>query len=193
MKDNFSIGLLCSLPIILILLYFIPFLGVCLIIFRFIIYYNDKRRISLPYYLVSTGLIILIPKILRFIFEKFEYSANNIPYFNKIVDSELYRVDFVSYAKLLITVGIVFLIISSIVSVVVDKVKTSVTNAAKSYISNQEKRNDEISRKNDLIMKEKREIAKNTQVVICPYCGADNMFTSKSGTCKYCRRKIEGK
>ena len=72
---------------------------------------------------------------------------------------------------------------------IVDKTKSSV----RSYIANQEKRNDEISRKNDLIMKEKREIAKNTNVVICPYCGADNMLTAKTGTCKYCRRKIESK
>lgn len=189
MKDNILIKLLCSIPVILVLLYFLPFLGVCLIIFRYIVYYNDRRRISLPYYLVSTGLIILIPKLLKFIFKSFEYSADNIPYFNKIVNSELYKVNFINYSKLLITVGIIFLVLSSIVSMIVDKTKSSV----RSYIANQERRNDEISRKNDLIMKEKREIAKNTQVVICPYCGADNMFTSKNGTCKYCRRKIEGK
>ena len=82
-----------------------------------------------------------------------------------------------------------FLIITSIVSSIVDKTKSYV----KSYITNQEKRNDEISRKNDLIMKEKREIAKNTNVVICPYCGADNILTEKVGTCKFCRRKIKSK
>lgn len=189
MRNNILIRLLCSIPVILILLYFLPFLGVCLIIFRYIVYYSDRRRIVTPYYLVSTGLIILLPKLLKFLFDKFEYSAVNIPYFNKIINSELYKVDFISYSKLLITVGIIFLILSSIISMIVDKTKSSV----RSYIANQEKRNDEISRKNDLIMKEKREIAKNTNVVICPYCGADNMLTAKTGTCKYCRRKIESK
>ena len=38
-------------------------------------------------------------------------------------------------------------------------------------------------------MKEKREIAKNTHVIHCPYCGADNLFTEQIGTCKFCRRK----
>ena len=188
MRNNILIRLLCSIPVILILLYFLPFLGVCLIIFRYIVYYSD-RRIVTPYYLISTGLIILLPKLLKFLFDKFEYSADNIQYFNKIINSELYKVDFISYSKLLITVGIIFLILSSIISMIVDKTKSWVI----SYIANQERKNDEISRKNDLIMKEKREIAKNTNVVICPYCGADNMLTAKTGTCKYCRRKIESK
>ena len=189
MRDNILIRMLCSIPIILVLLYFLPFLGVCLIIFRYIVYYSDRRRIVTPYYLVSTGLILLIPKLLKFIFNSFEYNADNIPYFNKIINSELYKVNFIDYSKRLITVGIIFLIISSIVSMIVDKAKNSV----RSYIENQEKRNAEISRKNDMIMKEKREIAKNTNVVICPYCGADNMLIGKTGTCKFCRRKIEGK
>lgn len=189
MRDNILIRMLCSIPIILVLLYFLPFLGVCLIIFRYIVYYSDRRRIVTPYYLVSTGIIILIPKLLKLIFNSFEYNADNIPYFNKIINSELYKVNFIDYSKRLITVGIIFLIISSIVSMIVDKAKNSV----RSYIENQEKRNAEISRKNDMIMKEKREIAKNTNVVICPYCGADNMLTGKTGTCKFCRRKIEGK
>ncbi len=189
MRDNILIRMLCSIPIILVLLYFLPFLGVCLIIFRYIVYYSDRRRIVTPYYLVSTGIIILIPKLLKFIFNSFEYNADNIPYFNKIINSELYKVNFIDYSKRLITVGIIFLIISSIVSMIVDKAKNSV----RSYIENQEKRNAEISRKNDMIMKEKREIAKNTNVVICPYCGADNMLTGKTGTCKFCRRKIAGK
>ena len=42
-------------------------------------------------------------------------------------------------------------------------------------------------------MQEKRERAKNTHVVYCPYCGADNMLTEKTGICKFCRRKIEYK
>lgn len=189
MRDNILLKILCSIPVILVTLYFIPFLGVCLLIFRYIVYYYDKRRISTPYYLVSIGLIILIPKLVQYIFKTFNLKTSIIPYFDTIINSNLYNIDFIKYSKLLIILGIIFLIITSIVSSFVDKTKSYV----KSYIANQEKRNDEISRKNDLIMKEKREIAKNTSVVICPYCGADNMLTEKTGTCKYCRRKIESK
>lgn len=175
MRDNILLKILCSIPVILVILYFIPFLGVCLLIFRYIVYYYDKRRISTPYYLVSIGLIILIPKLVQYIFKIFNLKTSIIPYFDTIINSNLYNIDFIKYSKLLIIVGIIFLIITSIVSSFVDKTKSYV----KSYITNQEKRNDEISRKNDLIMKEKREMAKNTSVVICPYCGADNMLTEK--------------
>lgn len=189
MRNNLLIKILCSIPVILVLLYFIPFLGVCLLICRYIVYYYDRKRISTPYYLVSIGFILLIPKLVQYIFKILNLKTSVIPYFDTLINSNLYNVDFIKYSKLLIVLGIVFLIITSIVSSIVDKTKSYV----KSYITNQEKRNDEISRKNDLIMKEKREIAKNTNVVICPYCGADNMLTAKTGTCKYCRRKIESK
>lgn len=189
MRDNIFLKILCSIPVILVILYFIPFLGVCLLIFRYIVYYYDKRRISTPYYLVSFGLIILIPKIIKYIFKIFNLKTSIIPYFDTIINSNIYNDNFIKYSKLLIILGIIFLIVTSIVSSIIDRTKSYV----KSYITNQEKRNDEISRKNDLIMKEKREIAKNTSVVICPYCGADNMLTEKTGTCKYCRRKIESK
>lgn len=42
-------------------------------------------------------------------------------------------------------------------------------------------------------MKEKREKAKNTGYVKCPYCGSDNLVSEKFGICAYCRRKIENK
>ncbi len=48
-------------------------------------------------------------------------------------------------------------------------------------------------KENDLKMQEKREKAKNTHVVHCPYCGSDNMLTEQTETCKFCRRKIEYK
>ena len=62
-----------------------------------------------------------------------------------------------------------------------------------SYISEREKKDFEIRKENDMKMQEKREALKNTHVVHCPYCGADNMLTSNIGTCKYCRRRIEAK
>ena len=57
MRNNSIIKLLCSIPVILVVLYFIPFLGVCLLICRYIVYYYDRKRISTPYYLVSIGFI----------------------------------------------------------------------------------------------------------------------------------------
>lgn len=67
MKSNLLLKILSSLPIILITLYFIPFLGICLILFRYFIYIN-KKRISTPLILVGVGLLILIPKVIYYIF-----------------------------------------------------------------------------------------------------------------------------
>lgn len=187
MRNNILVKLLCSIPVILILLYFVPFLGICLIIFRYIVCDSRSNR-KIPYYLIFSGLIILIPKLLNYLFNILKYKCN-IEYFNIIIDSNLYNNEFIKYSKLLIITGIVFLIISYIVNLLFIKAKGYV----QSHIEEKNERDYEISKKNDLIMKEKREKAKNTNVVICPYCGADNMLSTKTGICKFCRRKIENK
>ena len=115
MRNNSIIKLLCSIPVILVVLYFIPFLGVCLLIFRYIVYYYDKRRISTPYYLVSIGLIILIPKLVQYIFKTFNLKTSIIPYFDTIINSNLYNTDFIKYSKLLIILGIIFIVLLSII------------------------------------------------------------------------------
>lgn len=188
MKNNIFLRLLASIPIILIFLYFIPFLGICLIPLRLFMY-NNKKRISTPIILISVGILILAPIGLNLIFNLISFDKTVIPYFNEILDSPIYTTNLIKYSKLLITTGVVLLIISFILNSIFNKLG----NNLKSYISNQEQRDAEISQKNDLIMKEKQEKAKNTSVVYCPYCGADNMLTSNVGTCKYCRRKIQAK
>ena len=62
MNYNKLLKILCSIPIILVMLYFIPFLGVCLLICRYFIYKTEKS-IKTPITLVIIGLIILIPNI----------------------------------------------------------------------------------------------------------------------------------
>lgn len=185
MRDNIFLRLLTSIPIILIFLYFIPFLGICLIILRQFIY-NNKKRISTPIILIIFGILILVPIGLNLIFNLIKFDKTVIPYFNEIINSQIYTTNLIKYSKLLITTGIVLLIISFIINSIYQKLE----NNLKTYISNQEKKDAEISKKNDLIMKEKREKAKNTHVVHCPYCGSDNMLTEQTGTCKFCRRKI---
>lgn len=185
---NRFLKILCSIPIILILLYFIPFLGVCFIILRFFIYHN-KKRISIPILLIGVGILIYIPKGLYDMFGMIKFDSSVLPYFNEIINSNFYQINFINYGKLLISVGVIFLIISFMIDWLFNKFK----NFIKSYICLQEKRDYEISQKNDFIMKEKQEKARNTSVVYCPYCGADNILTAKSGTCKYCRRQIQGK
>lgn len=187
MRNNVLISLLCNMIVIFVALYYIPFLGVFLIILRYIIYYSDNRKNTTSTYLLVLGAMLLMPKLIKFISNKINYSLDNVPYFNKLVESNIYNVDVVNYSKLLITVGIIYLVISTILSMIIDKTRYSVKN----YVEKQEKKHYEITKENDMKMQEKREIAKNTTVVICPYCGGDNMFPSNKGVCKYCRKYIE--
>lgn len=188
MKNNLFFKILASLPIILITLYFIPFLGICLILLRYFMY-NSKKRFSTPIIIAAVGFIILIPKVLYFVLKKINFDINSIPYLNDIVNADLYNIDFMKYSKFLICVGVILLIISFILKSVFDKLNNGIQN----YISETEKRDAEISKKNDMEIKIKQEKAKNTNYVKCPNCGSDNLLSDKFGTCKYCRRKIENK
>ena len=185
MKNNIFIKLLCSIPVILLLLYFIPFLGVCVILFRYFIYGNDKYY-STPVILFLCGILILVPQIVYTFLNTFNISYINIPYINDIVVSEIY-IKLLDYSKFLITVGIIFFIISCIFRSVFNKLSSS----AIEYMRKDLQKDYEIRKENDLKMQEKREKAKNTHVVHCPYCGSDNMFTEKTGICRFCRRNIE--
>jgi len=184
---NNMLKILCSIPVIILFLYFIPFLGICLMLFRGI-KYNNKKNL-LPIVLIVIAILILIPKVGYSIFDIINFDTDKIPYLKDIVDNELYSVKLIGFSKFILTVGIVFLILSSIFEKIFNKFK----NFIRSYINNEEQKKAEIYQKNDMIMQEKREKAKNTHVVYCPYCGADNILTSNTGTCKYCRREITGK
>lgn len=183
---NKGLSFLCSIPIILFFLYFIPFLGICLLIGRMFVY---RGKIKSSFVLIILGVLIILPSIIESILKMINYDIKAIPLLYDLVYADIYNNSFVSYGKLLLTTGIIFLILSYIAKLILG----SIGNGLKDYIMNQEKIDQEIREKNDLIMQEKREKAKNTHSVRCPYCGADNLLTSKTGKCKYCRRMIQNK
>ena len=186
MQEKTFLKLISSIPIILLVLYFAPFLGVCLIFFRFFMYRNLKKK-SISLTMVILGFTLLIPKV---VYEILKATKVDIPAFNDFVTSSLYNVNFIKYSKFLITAGIFFIIISYVSKILFAKASSSIRNGLNSYIQKEEQINREISEKNDMIMKEKQEKAKNTHVVYCPSCGGDNMITGTVGTCKFCRKKI---
>lgn len=174
---------LCSIPVILVFLYFIPALGIFLLLIKYFAY-STNTKLS-PIVLIGTGLILLLPKFAYSIGNVINYEMNSIPYFNNIITSDIYNIKIINYCKLLIVVGIIFVILNFFFNKLV--------NLVKSYFSNMQKRDYEIAKKNDLIIKEKQEKARNTSFVSCPHCGADNILTGKTGICKYCRRTIQTK
>jgi len=190
MKNNIILKLLASLPIIFLSLYFIPFLGICLILFRFFMY-SDKKRISTLIIIIGVGILVLIPRCLYLLLDILKVDINTIPYLNDIIKSELYGIDFMNYSKLLICVGIILLIVLFILKNIFDTLGNRLKSTMLDYINKTEKRNAEISKQNDLEIKIKQEKAKNTNYVKCPNCGSDNLLSEKFGTCKYCRRSIK--
>ncbi len=192
MKNNLICKLLASFPVILVALYFIPFLGICLILFRYFIYSN-KKRISTPIFIIGVGILILIPKGLDLIFNIAKIDITKIPYLSNILSTDLYNTDFINYSKFLITVGVIFFIISFVLNAIFNRVSSKLNSGIRNYISETQKRDAEISRKNDMEIKIKQEKAKNTSYVECPNCGSDNLLGEKYGTCKYCRSKLVNK
>lgn len=192
MKNNLLFKILSSLPVILIVLYFIPFLGVCLILLRYFMY-DNKKRISTPMYIVGVGILVLIPKALNLILDVAKVDISTIPYLKDIINAELYNVEFINYSKRLICVGVIFLIISFVLKTIFDKVSSKLNSGIRNYINETQRRDAEISRKNDMEIKIKQEKAKNTGYVECPNCGSDNLLSEKYGTCKYCRSKLVNK
>lgn len=184
MKNNLFIKILCSIPVILVTLYFIPFLGICLLFLRRFVY--QTKTIKTYILLLVCAVLILIPKTVDLIIKKLELSKIKIPYLEKIISSGIYS-NLLTYSRLLIILGVVFIILSYILRNIFDKVNSGIRN----YMEQDLKKDYEIRKENDMKMQEKRERAKNTHVVYCPYCGSDNMLTEQTGTCKFCRRKIE--
>ena len=188
MSENKLIKLFTSIPIILTLLYFIPFLGICLILFRYYVYRNENHY-KIAIVLIVFGLLLLTPKLVNTILKTFKLNIA-IPYLKTILSSDIY-LKLLSYSKWLIIIGVLCLILCYIFTSVVSKVKSSLNSKFNNYIKKNEQRTYEIQKENDLKMKEKQEEAKNTHFVSCPTCGSDNILHGNLGICKHCRRTLK--
>ncbi len=189
MTNNIFIKLLTSIPVILLVMYFLPFIGICLLIFRYIISYN-KRKNSSGYLILLSGIILLIPKAIEEIFKLLKLKLNTIPYIEIIINNNLYNTKLISFSKLLIIVGIIFIIVITLGSILSNKLGLKAASGLRNYLNRVENEDKEIREKNNLKMQMQREEVKNTHLVHCPHCGSDNTIKGKTGKCKYCRQEI---
>ncbi|MBE6149194.1 MAG: hypothetical protein E7170_00540 [Firmicutes bacterium] len=173
--------LISSIPVILIVLYFLPFLGICLTVLRCFVHRKGKL-LDFSKILILVGILILVPKGVQMLFNLVNFEFN---YLNDLINLEIYN-KLIKYSKFILTYGIILIIIYSIFKGAFDKLKSGIG----SYIEQTEKTNYEISKENDLKIKEKQERAKTTRAVHCPFCGGDNILTEKTGKCKFCRRTL---
>lgn len=188
MFSNKFLKLITSMPVILIILYFIPFLGVCLIFLRYFMS-SIRKRVYTPIVLFIIGLLILIPKFLNVISDVVSFDINSIPYLSDIINSKTYNTEMIEYSKFIICTAIVLVIISFILEKIFNKIKIGI----RSYINSSIEKDAEISRENDIKMKIQQQKLKNTNYVRCPNCGSNNILSEKTGTCQFCRRTIENK
>lgn len=185
MFDNAILKLICSLPVIFLALCFMPAVGVCLIILRYFVYAN-RRYYSTSIGIIGLGIVILLPNIINSVLGAMKIENVNIPYLQNIISSDIYA-SLLSRSEFIITVGVVFLLISCVCK----KLFNKLIDFIKSYIRNKEQMDREISKENDLKIKEKQERAKTTNVVRCPHCGAHNIISEKVGRCSFCRKEFE--
>ena len=117
MLDSKTYKLICSLPIIFIALYFIPFIGICLLLVRFIVYRKNKYY-KTPLILIGGGLILILPKIIKY---------------QSITKANIYN-DIFRYGKLLLIVGFIVLIISWVVRYYYHRTMKRITNSFKVFM-----------------------------------------------------------
>ncbi len=182
MNENKLFKLIASMPVILLTLYFIPFVGVCLTGLRYFVYRN-KKQYSTPITLIVIGIICLIPTMTETVLEIAK--INNIPYVNRAIEiaDEL---DFDDFSKTLLTVGILTMIAVYAIKKIANKIENNVSK----YMRAQAEAEREINEKNNLKIKEKQEAAKNTHFVKCKSCGGNNVIVGDIGKCKFCRQTI---
>jgi hypothetical protein len=192
MSSNKILRILCSLPVIFIFSYFIPFVGICLILLR-MFFYKGRNSFSTPIVFIGVGIAIVIPKMVGYLFEVLNININKIPYLKDILSTDLYNNNLVQYGKYLIIVGFIFLVISFVMKIIARNLNVGINEFMVNYIKESIKQEERILKQNDMEMKIKQEKAKSTCYVKCPNCGADNLFSDKIGTCTYCRGKLVNK
>ncbi|MBR6098057.1 hypothetical protein IKP94_04940 [Candidatus Saccharibacteria bacterium] len=187
---NSFIKLICSLPVVLVVLYFVPVLGVIMLIARYFIYGN-KHFYRAPIVLIILGLLCLLPRGIDAAIHSFNLSFS-VPYLSEILSYELYP-KFADFGKFIFILGVVALIVSYLLRSLINTVSSKISRAVGEYASVKQQEEFEIRKENDLKMREKEitSAQKTPHAVKCPHCGKTNSIIGTVGKCKSCRSAIE--
>ncbi len=172
--------IITSVPMILLGSYLSILLGILLLLLRLCTREEKKKNLAFLFFLI--GILLTLPNSIDTL------TGGKILGLRDFVNTDFYR-SLSSYGKDLLILAVLLLLLLTFFEGLMRKLETFI----RSYIEKEEANSKEIARENDLLIKEKQEKAKNTHVVYCPYCGADNIIEKEYGVCKFCRRKIEYK
>ena len=184
--------LICSTPVLLIVLYFLPPLGIFLLVARYFVY-DSRHYFRAPIWLFIIALIILIPRGIELLNQNYNLGIY-ISFLAAIPSQEIYP-KLVEFAKSLIIISVVFLAITYILKFLGSKLSNNIGKVLSAYFSKQMEADNKIAQENDLKLKEKIIDSKQTtpHVVKCPHCGKTNSIIGTVGKCKACRCHIEYK
>lgn len=186
--------LICSLPVLLVTLYFVPPLGVVLTIARLFIY-GSYRYYRVPAAILVVALLCLAPRGYELLQQNFGEST---PVFQPLIDFRAHPL----FAKLT-DFGrwtAIFSVIMIIASLALGKVANLVSQALRmarmaGSASRTNAGSESSTRKTPVMQKDGREADPSDQstphVVKCKNCGKANHIIGTVGTCKACRTAIE--
>lgn len=140
----------CSLPVVLVITYFIPFLGVFLLICRLYVY-REIKCYKTWILMFLFAIIIALPKFVSYILITFNLTNINIPYLSEINISDVY-LRLMEYSKMIVIISVVFFVLTLILKNVLKNLIYKINSS----IIESERKHANIIKENDLIMREKR-------------------------------------
>lgn len=182
MRKNDLLKILFSLPVILLVFYYVPFLGIVMLIARRFVIGKSKYPLGIIFIAITT--IIVIPKFIHYLCDLFK--TNQLSFIEDILGSEIYPV-LLSRCKLLFILGIIALVIEALSK----KIKASAASSLKAYFKSMQE-GENIFGEDNLITEEQT-VDKKTSFVKCPSCGANNVIHGKTGKCAFCKSNLENK
>lgn len=176
--------LICSLPVLLVTLYFVPPLGVVLTIARLFIY-GSYRYYRVPTAILVVALLCLVPRGYELLQQNFGGQAPIVqplidfrahPLFTKLTDFGRWTAIF----------SIIMLVVSQILGKVANLASQALRMArmADSKAASTEKPQKETP-------KASASDQSTPHVVKCPNCGKANHIIGTVGNCKSCRSAVE--
>ncbi len=179
--------LICSIPVLLVTLYFVPPLGVILTIARLFIYgtYNYYR---VPMALLICALLFLAPRA----YELLQQNIDGIPVFQPFIDFRGHALypKFTDFGRFVSIFSIIMIIATFALKKVINAFSQAIRLA---QVASREQKPSNNQTK--IMQKEGAKTDPSDQstphVVKCPSCGKVNSITGTVGKCKSCRNPIE--
>lgn len=179
MGNNQLIKLTMSLPVILLLLYVIPFLGFVLLLIKMII--NNKSKNTTLVMVFVWNVLVFLPWVL----DKF----NVIDEASNIVSNDIYQ-----YLLEGNTYVLGSGIICGLLAILYQRLANSIMSKSIKYIKDKmaedEARDYKIKSENDMKIRQQKEVVNNTRLAECKSCGAEVLVSSKDVICPYCRQPL---